>query len=171
MNMIFTIFAFVFLGTLLLFNNNVIVNSLALASENEVSIIAFSEAQSVIDEAKMKAFDENTISVVVPDSTSFSATLGREGETFPSPLDTSSSTGYRSSVNFDDVDDYTGYTRLVKTSSSIGKGDTVSADVRYVAAANPDSVVSGKTYFKKMTVTVKSPYLNQPYSISYVFTY
>jgi len=171
MNMIFTIFAFVFLGTLLVFNNNVIVNSLTLASENEVSIIAFGEAQSVIDEAKTKAFDENTISVVVPDSTSFSATLGRESETFPSPCDTLSSTGYRSSVNFDDVDDYNGYKRLVKASSSVGKPDTVSAVVSYVVVANPDNVASGKTYAKKMTVMVKSPYLNQSYSIAYVFTY
>ena len=171
MNMIFTIFAFVFFGTLLVFNSNLIVNSLTLASENEVSLIAISEAQSVIDEAKEKSFDENTLSVEAPDSQAFSGTLGREGgETFPFPLDTLSSTGFRSSVNFDDVDDYNGYKRLVKASSG-GGGDTVSVAVQYVSVSNPNTPAVGRTYAKKMLVTVKSPFLNQAYNLSYLFTY
>ena len=171
MNMLFTIFAFVFFGTLLVFDNNVLVSSISLSSENEVSLIAFSEAQSVIEEAKLKAFDENTVAGAVTDSTSFSVTMGREaGETFPYPVDTVSSALFKSSMNFDDIDDYNGYTRVVKTSSE-GKGDTVITTVSYVKITNPDSAVSGKMYQKKMTVTVKSPYIPRSYSFSYVFAY
>ena len=177
MNMIFTIFAFILFGALVLFHKNLVVNSVTLAAQNEMSLAAIAAGQSVIDEAKTKAFDNNTRGgVSVSDSSGLSSTMGPDstseyGGSVPS-LDTLSLAGFKSSTNFDDVDDYNGYTRLVKLSPSGGDVASLSVRVEYVESANPDlTVASGKSYCKRMTVTIANKYLPGNYALSYVFTY
>ena len=58
-NLLFTIFSFVLFGTLLVSDNNLVTSAIQLSSETEVSQAAFALAQSVIDEAKTKAFDRS----------------------------------------------------------------------------------------------------------------
>ena len=168
-NLLFSIFSFVLFGTLLLSDNNIVTNSIQLSAETEVSNAAFGLAQSVIDEAKTKAFDESTVAGEVTDSTFMSSTLGPEGGESISMPDTLSASGYRSASTYNDVDDYNGYQRLIRLSSQ--KGDTVRVKVDYTNITSPDAVLSGKNYCKKMTVTVSSQFLPRSYSFSYVFSY
>ncbi len=170
MNLILTICAFVLLGSLLLTDNNIVTNSVQLSAENEVSAEAIGLAQSLVDEAKTKAFDQNTAGgVEVPDSSGMSAYLGPDGgETIFMP-DTLGPNGYGSLQKFNDVDDYNGYWRIIRNSSL--QGDTVRAAVTYTSPASPDVPAAGKNYCKKLTVTFTSPLISRSYSLSYIFAY
>ncbi|MFQ6114023.1 MAG: hypothetical protein ACE5NG_08015 [bacterium] len=118
----------------------------------QAEFYAVSVAQRFIEEAKVKAFDENTIIGTVTDPSGFS-TLGPDTESYP---------------NFDDVDDYDGYSTT--DPSIIGTiVDSVSISVVYVQDDLADS--GSKTYYKKMTVTAYSDYLNNPVRADYVFAY
>lgn len=173
MNMIFTIFAFVLFGALVLSNRNMMENSTTLASENEVALVALASAQSIIEEAKAKAFDQNTVGgVEVPDSAGLSTTLGRDGSEVATPSpDTLSATGFKSSTNFNDVDDYDGYKRLEQMSN--GRDDKLydSVSVKYVRFSSPEDTSATKTYLKKMTITVTTKYIPRPYTFTYLFSY
>src|ERR1041385_487752 len=171
LNILLTIFSFVLFGTLLVSDNNVITNNVQLVTENQYAIAAFAVAQSVIDEAGTKAFDEHTVGgIEVPDSGSMSAVLAPESAEIPPTMDVTGASGYWSGVHFDDVDDYNGYRRAVPLAAHL-QGDTVSVVVQYVSVADPESALAHPSYCKKMTVTVRSPYLSRPYKFSHVFTY
>ncbi len=147
-----TIFAVITttVNRLMLFNSEAIV-------DQEVEFFAASVAQRFIEEAKTKAFDETTIvgnPLLVPAGFTL-APLGPEpGEAYP---------------NFDDVDDFNGYTTTLATTL----GDmTVNAAVNYVSEANLDSVVTlTNTFYKRMAVKVQSEYLDHAVSEVYVFTF
>jgi hypothetical protein len=168
-NLLFAILSFVLFGTLLVSDNNLITSAIQLSSETEVSQAAFALAQSVIDEAKTKAFDQSTVSSEVADSSSLSPTLGPDGGESISLPDTLGPAGYQSATTFNDVDDYNGYWRVVRSSS--WQGDTVRVAVNYANASNPDVPLSGKNYCKRMVVTVSSPFISRSYSFTYVFSY
>src|SRR5689334_18230543 len=159
--------ALVTFGILLVSSNRLMMSNTQVAEQNEYYITAMSLGKSVIDEAKTKYFDEKIDSVryvSFPDS--LSATLGRDGagETVPSP-DTAStaapfsaaSPGFASTLKFDDVDDYNGYSRLVNTPRA--EGYSIRAKVLYASATKPDSASVAKTYCKVMYVSVTSPFL------------
>jgi len=132
-------------------NRHILVNSDAVYGQ-QAELYAVSVAQRYIEEAKMKAFDENSINNSVGAPSSFTNPGKNGGETYP---------------NFDDVDDFDGFSPP-PTSEFI---NSINIAVGYVTDANLDSVVSTKTYYKKMTVTVQSDYLNHPVEANYVFAY
>ncbi len=176
-NLLFTIFAFVFFGTLLVFDNNLIIANQGLSAENEMSVVAFSAAQSIINEAKTKAFDQKVAlsPTDVPDSTYMTPgdSLGPESAEFvPSP-DTLTAAGFASAMRFNDVDDYNGYRRLATTSQTRADTLHLSVVVQYVTFANPDVPVAGaaRSYLKRMTVSVSSAYIPRSYSFSHIFSY
>ncbi len=176
-NLLFTIFAFVFFGTLLVFDNNLIIANQSLSSENEMSVVAFSAAQSIINEAKAKAFDQRVAlsPTDLPDSSFMTPgdSLGPEvGEVIPLP-DTLASSGFGSTTRFNDVDDYNGYRRLVRTSQTHADTLYVSVVVQYVTYSNPDVPVGGpgRSYLKRMTATVSTDYIPRSYSFSHIFSY
>src|SRR5260221_12940463 len=171
LNILLTIFSFVLFGTLLVSDNNVITNNVQLVTENQYAIAAFAVAQSVIDEAGTKAFDEHTVGgAEVADSSSLSSLLAPESGELPPSTDVSGSTGYWSTTHFDDIDDYNGYRRTVPIAARL-EGDTLSVEVHYVSVANPESALTHTSYCKKMTVTVRSPYLSRSYKFSHLFSY
>jgi hypothetical protein len=144
-----------------------------IADQNEYYVTALSLAQSVLDEAKTKAYDEYTVNrtyaLTKTDSLTLPSKLGREwGEqlsvpdvdtiTTSSPF-TPSSPGYRSTTQFDDVDDYNGYQRLVNTPRA--EGYRIRVSVQYASPTCPDSAVSTKTWCKTMTVQITSPYFRK----------
>jgi len=61
-NMILTIGAILLFGTLLVNSNNIISSNSQIAAQNEYYISALAIGQSVIDEAKTKAFNQQTFS-------------------------------------------------------------------------------------------------------------
>ncbi len=171
-NMILTIGALLLFGTFLSSSNRLMTGNTQIATQNEYNMTALALAQSVIDEAKMKSFDENTVStgVLSPNNLTVPASLKYDGngEKTPSP-DTLSSTGFSSIKLFDDIDDYNNYTRLVNTPRA--EGYNISVSVGYASETYPDSSKGSRTYCKKMTVTVTSKYISQPLTLMYAFVY
>ena len=177
-NVILAIGALVIFGTFLASSNRLMTVNTQIAEQNEYYISAISLAQSIISEAKAKAFDQNTVSGSAPSVDSLSLTLGPDGvaESVPAidTLITSSpynaqNPGYRSTFKFNDVDDYDGYKRLVNTPRA--EGYTISVRVSYASPTYPDSLKATPTFCKKMTVSVKSPYIPDSLSLSYAFVY
>ena len=173
-NIILAMGAIVIFGTFLASSNHLMMGNTQIAEQNEYYITALSLAQSLIEEAKTKSFDQKTVST--PDS--LSVVLGTDGlaEQVPNPdilvsstPYTASNPGYLSNTKFNDVDDYNGYTRLVNTPRA--EGYTIHSAVAYASPTYPDSTKLAQTYCKRMTVTVKSRYMPDSLKISYVFTY
>jgi hypothetical protein len=135
------------------FNTNVLENS-TVEIENKVYLTAFSLADDLIEEIKQKAFDERTIDFQAINVTQLTpaGSLDKEsGEAWP---------------NFDDVDDYKGYTKAVSLPHA--EGYTVACDVKYVDS-NGNNLTT-QEFFKKVTVTVTSKYLKYPMFVSFIFS-
>jgi len=145
-----TIGAIVLFSLVSLSVNRLLLNHTDAIYGQQAEFYAAKLAQRFIEEAKVKAFDETTIVGTVSTPDGFSLGPGT-GESYP---------------NFDDVDDFNGFATTLST--NIG-AMTVSISVDYVQETNLDSVVSTKTYYKKMSVTVQSDYLISPVTAHYVF--
>ena len=179
-NIILAMGALVIFGTFLSSSNRLMTANTQIAEQNEYYISAISLAQGVIDEAKSKAFDQNTDTSIVTLTGSLTApgSLGKDGaaESVPNP-DTlysgapfsASSPGYRSTAKFNDIDDYNDYKRRVNTPRA--EGFTVSVKVNYANETTPDLSLAVRSFCKRMVVTVSSPFLTSPVKLSYAFTY
>ncbi len=151
------------IGSIVLFSfisynfNAAVLQNLGLEVENKVYLTAFSLADDMIEEIKQKAFDEETIvfRAINPDELTESPYLGPEfGE---------------SNVNlYDDIDDYNGYQRPISLPHA--ENYTVKCKIDYVLSSNPQQISLAQTFFKRVEVTVNSPYLRNQVKLSYVFT-
>jgi hypothetical protein len=124
--------------------------------QRQMEFAALQVAQDLIEEAKNKAFDENVVNDR-PTSLPGGFTGG--------PLGHGATEGY---PNFDDVDDYNGLSLTVN--NALGQFQ-VSVAVDYVEDTSPDVPVTSKTFYKRMKVTVTSPYLQNPVEATYVFAF
>jgi len=138
------------------FNSAFLENSTA-EIENKVYLTAFSLADDVVEEVKQKAFDESTatqLKVVALTSLTLPADFGPEtGESWP---------------NFNDIDDYHGYSKSVSLPHA--ENYTVQCSVNYFDPANPSVPSSVRTFFKKIVITVSSPYMRSEVNIGFVFS-
>ncbi len=152
-----TIAAMMLLSILVLRINSMALNTGKALYDSKFGLLATSIATSMMEEINSKAFDANTDSVSVTSLSQLTAPnkLGPEsGEVYP---------------NYDDVDDYNGYTR---TDSSMPSAVfNVSCKVVYVNAASPDSPSTSATWNKKITVTVSSPSMQDTVRLSTIFSY
>ena len=73
-----TMAAMVLLSVFILSSNSLIQTNSAFMSEGEYIITAISAGQMLIDEAKTKAFDENTLSAPVGTVKELTSSLGKE---------------------------------------------------------------------------------------------
>lgn len=137
------------------FNSAVLENS-KVEVENKIYLTAFSLADDMIEEIKQKAFDETTINfpTTIP-STLTPANLLKEesGEVYP---------------NYDDIDDYNGYTKNI--SAPHAENYNVLCSVVYVNGNDPDQQVLAQSFYKKVNITVTSPYLSHSVQLSFIFT-
>ncbi len=188
-NMMLTIGAILIFGMFLSTTNKLMIGNNQIAAQNEYYIAGISLAQSIIDEAKTKSFDERTVgmdTMVARTNMTAPASLTRDGVaeavTLPDVMRTSNPftaryPGYLSSVRFDDVDDYNRYSRIVNTKRA--EGYRLFSSVRYGVETNPDVLVGSRTYCKVMTVKVTSPFFRKStenggpdtLTLSYTFTY
>jgi hypothetical protein len=171
MNMMLTIGGFLLLSVLIISANSFILQNETLAIESQFVMAAESIGQSIINEAKVKSFDEKTVAsrIFSPSNLTPVASLGPDaGEVFSKP-DTISNNTYKSAKIYDDIDDYNGYTRIVNTTNVNGYLATVT--VTYASPTYPDSASAVPTFCKKMTVTVTNTYISIPIILSYSFTY
>ncbi len=122
--------------------------------ENKVYLTAFSLADDLIEEIKQKSFDEKTIDFQAINAIQLTepGTLGKDtGESWP---------------NFDDIDDYKGYNKIVSLPHA--EGYNVSCNIKYVDANGSD--IAKQSFYKKVTVTVTSKYLSYPMNMSFIFS-
>lgn len=154
--------SFLSLGALLLlslvslrFNSAILENS-TIEIENKVYLTAFSLANNVIEEIKKKAFDVATLNFPTTDPSVLTSpySLGPAyNEKYP---------------NFNDIDDFNGFRRVV--SAPHAENYQVACVVYYVSEYNPDYKVMKQTFYKRADVTVTSPYMRGPISLSFIFT-
>ena len=187
--MILTIGAVLLFGAFLSLSNRLMIGNNQIASQNEYYITGISLAQSIIDEGKTKAFDQKTVSAGVASRAALTSpdSLGKDNlsEQLVPVVDTltsatpysSTNKGYLSAIKFNDIDDYNLYSRIVNTQRA--EGYKLKVSVGYTSETAPDSSSGSRTYAKKMTVKVTSPYFPKSGSdggqdtltLSYVFTY
>ncbi|HAC14991.1 MAG TPA: hypothetical protein DCE78_03470 [Bacteroidetes bacterium] len=133
-------------------------NTMLMESEYEYNAIAI--AQSIIDEARVKPYDQadvvNERLLIDNDMPNFSApsVLGPEGgESYP---------------NFDDFDDFDGL-NITRTN---GLGDfTITATVTYINPNNLSVNTSVTTTKKELRVTVSHPNLPNTVTLTFLKTY
>lgn len=163
-----TMAAMVLLSVFILSSNSLIQTNTAFMNESEYIITAISAGQMLIDEAKTKAFDENTISTPVATVKELTSSLGKEKDEVIDGFDIFKKKTFKSTTLFDDFDDYNGYKRIVSTFRS--DDYTISALVQYVDPLNPDKSAVGQSFCKKITVIVTNPYLTVPVKLEYAMT-
>ena len=137
------------------FNSSILETS-SVEIETKVALTAFSLADDVIEEIKGKSFDETTkpFPTTNPNSLTSADSLGPEtGEAYK---------------DFDDIDDYNGFVKTV--SAPHAENYHIDCLVQYVNGDDPDQVSSTQTFYKKVTVTVTSPYMREPVLLSFIFT-
>ena len=149
--------AIILFGITMLSTNRYVRDQTESNIQREFEFYSISLAQSFIEEAKTKAFDEKVINGTVntPGQLTHWNSLGPDaGETHP---------------NFDDVDDYNGLTLI----DSTGRDEfDVSIEVGYVLAeTDPETMVNNRSWYKRMNVTIANPYLIQPIVLGYVYAY
>lgn len=122
----------------------------------EIEQAAVTHAQDLIERARMLPFDKATSGGATPSNIpdDFTSCGPGFGENQPS--------------DFNDFDDYEGYTNSVDT--KFGEFNT-SVKVCYVTSADYSSCTTTKTTHKRMQVTVSSPYLDNDINMSYVRTF
>jgi hypothetical protein len=153
-NIMLTLGSLVMFMTFLGSSNRVMIGNNQLASQNEYYIAALSYGQSVIEEAKTKDYR----GTVVFGSTR-TASLLCGPEAFAERIayaDTLTDRGFASERKFDDVDDYDGYRRLVN--SPRAEGYVLVTAVDWVDESNPNAVSGTPTSYKRMVVSITSPY-------------
>lgn len=157
-----SVHSFLSLGALLLislislrFNSAVLENS-TIETENKVYLTGFSLANDLIEEIKMKAFDVATMKFPTTD---------------PSVLTSPYSLGpasYEEYPNFNDIDDFNNYSRTITAPHA--ENYVVRCQVYYVSEFNPDYKVMTQTFYKRVDVTVTSPYMKNNILLSFIFT-
>ncbi len=157
-NQYLSIGAIVLLALVSLRFNTTLLENRTTEIENKVYLTAFSLADDLIEEIKQKAFDEETVEwrAITTDQLTPSNAFG--------PVDA----GETSVYEFDDIDDYHGYSKAVSLPHA--ENYSVTSTVDYVTASNPDVPSTYKTFFKRISVNVTSPYMSHSVKLSFVFT-
>ena len=159
-----TMGAMMLLSFLVLRFNSIHLTSAQASYNSKFGIVATSLANSIIEEAKDKAFDEVALDTTksITSANDFSTTLGKDGgEVYP---------------DFDDFDDYNNLYYLDSLSlrnPQTGKPTNfeIRSKVEYVTDTNPDVKSGSKQYHKKMTVSVFSSAMIDTVKLTTIFSY
>ncbi|MDR3609768.1 MAG: hypothetical protein P4L27_04350 [Ignavibacteriaceae bacterium] len=142
-----TLLAMVLLSFMILRVNNLFLQTTTTLNTTKFDVLAFSLAESMIQEIEANAFDQATVTAVVSSTSSLSTTLGPEsGETF---------------ATYNDIDDFNNYTRIDTVPEKSGVVFNIRCKVDYVTSTAPDVPTSTKTWNKMITVYVTSPFMVQ----------
>ncbi|MFZ1289831.1 MAG: hypothetical protein WAR79_07060 [Melioribacteraceae bacterium] len=136
-------------STILNVSRNSLTTSLSM-SETKYKILAVSLANTIIEEASSKSFDEKTTeNNIVTNSSDLSTILKSDaGETLRKL--------------FDDFDDFNNYQETTDADSTYDYATmNISCSVKYVDPFTSLDSVNYNTWHKRITVTVNSPYFNE----------
>jgi len=156
--------AMMLLSFLVLRFNSVHLTSAQSSYNAKFGIVATSLANSLIEEAKDKAFDKVALdtTIAINSPTVFSTTLGPDGETYP---------------NFNDFDDYNNlvfYDDKSLTNPQTGAASVfeIRAKVNYVDdTTDPLTITNTKTYHKQIVVSVFNPSMLDTVKVSTIYSY
>lgn len=138
----------VIFSLILMTSNSYILRNSTIQVEGELEQETIAVAQNIIEEARIKRFDENT-------STPLPSSKIPSGFTNASDLGPTGDSSEDERHEFNDFDDYNGYSERIATES----GEfTVNVEVFYVNK-NTFTYSSSATTFKKMIVTITNDYL------------
>jgi hypothetical protein len=140
-----TLLAMVLLSFLILRTTNLFLQTTTTLNTTKFEVLAFSLAESMIQEIEANAFDQATVTSVVSSTTSLSTILGPEtGETFDT---------------FNDIDDFNNYTRTDTVPEKSGVVFNIKCKVDYVLTSSPDVPTATKSWHKLISVYVTSPFM------------
>ena len=163
--MLLVVGAMAILSTLTMSINTTILQAYVVSYDSEATIDAMSFGQAMIDEIQTQAFDSVTTTTQVVKTPALCTPPSRLGADIDSEKAVTAfgrvdSFPYLSQVDFNDVDDYNHYSRLVK---STHLGNFIVRDsVFYVQEASLDVPASTQTWYKKILVTISHPNLFRP---------
>lgn len=152
-----TLGALMLLSFLALRMNTNLLSTEELMQNSKYGVLGISLATSIIEEANLKAFDENSIDSSLTSINELTpvGSLGKEsGETYP---------------DFDDFDDFNNYTRIDSTMPSAVFD--IACKVVYVSSTNPEVSSASRTWHKKITISVTSKNMTDTVRVSSVFSY
>ena len=154
--MILTMGAMIFLSAVVLRVNSVSLENTATTYNSKYDILALSIGNTMLEKISNKAFDEKTIGNTLTNKESLTSKsyLGPENETYS---------------QFDDVDDYNGYTYTDTTMPSAKF--KVSSFVGYVNDTSPDKIISSKRWTKKITIKITSKSMKDTVTVSTLYSY
>jgi len=154
--MLLSLGALILLSTMVLRFNRTVLTSDEVMYSSKFNVLAASLCTSLIDEAKSKAFDENTDGAAISDVNKLSTTLGKDGgETY---------------ATFNDFDDFNNYIRTDSTSIP-GEVFYLTCKVNYIETTTAIKTTTSKQWNKLITVTVMSPSMKDPVQISSLYSY
>lgn len=156
--------AMMLLSFLVLRFNSIHLTSAQASYNSKFGIVATSLANSLIEEAKDKAYDAVALDTTktITSASDFSTTLGKEiGEVYP---------------DFDDFDDYNNLLYIDSLSLKNPQTGTptkfeIRSIVEYVTETAPDVRSASKQYHKKMTVSVFSSAMMDTVKLSTIFSF
>lgn len=154
---LFSISALLLLSLTILRVNANILTTDGVMQDSKLGVLAISLATSMMEEASKKAFDAasaNDAVVNLSDLTPPGSLGPGNGET---------------ADNFNDFDDYNGYSRHV---SGLPSAEfDISCLVNYINPNDPNGIASTTTWNKKITVTVTSPSMKDTIRLSSIYSY
>ncbi len=155
--MFLTIGALVLLSTLMLRINTNNLQTDTIRAEAQYGVIATSIITSIIEEAKSLAFDAKTDTNTVTNISQLTpaSSLGPGGgETYDT---------------FNDFDDFNGYTKVDSTMPSAVFD--ISCEVFYIHKTNLKDKYNSRTWHKKITIQVSSPFMQDTIKQSSIYSY
>ena len=155
-----TMAAMVIFSMILLSANRMIQRNTVMQVQGELEQEVVALAQDIIEEARTKEFDENSQGEVPPINIpgDFSAPDSLGNNNGVDANDDETSDGVVSRQEFDDFDDYNGWTDVLETEhGEFG----IEVKVFYVDENNHQKTTLGETTFKKIQVFITSKYLTK----------
>ena len=164
--------ALALLASLQLGINSSVIRASMTTYDGEATVEAISIGQAMIDEIQTQAYDSITVFQFVSNPANFTpiARLGPDIDSekvayVPKP----DTLPYKSQLKYNDVDDYNGYSRIVK-SPYLG-AFTINDTVYYASEADQTTKSNTPTWYKKIVVKVTHPNLLYPVILKSLVVY
>ncbi|UCF64725.1 MAG: hypothetical protein JSW33_02495 [bacterium] len=151
-----TLGAVIMLSVIAINVNNSFTENTEYFNKTKFGLESIAIANSIIEEASQLPFDEQSW-----DSTK----VEKVATDFTPDVDLGPDFGEIDIESFDDFDDYHNFIYMDTTMQNVYQ---IICEVGYVNPSFPDSVLSNRSLYKKLTVTVKNTLSNDSLTLSYV---